>query len=369
MLFARTRASLPGACRSFMPFYLLQISRSVRREAIALDRFLSLELERAAQEAFDAAVSEHAKACRILEGMPKAAFAPVADAVSGDRATSSRQQDRGSRGDNGSEALAGENDGAGRGDAITLAVHNSNANEGSDDTAASSAGTGAAAEGIADATSLDAMPETTPQVATATAVVPSDVSSTSVIAGATLDTLSSAGASDNPTEAWQRAVRAGVIHRGQPPPTHSSVRASLPAIATRPGGGAAAAIDRPPIVDFIGGVSDGGGGGSGCPLRSQRRRHRRTKNPRRGEHDAQTEDERVGEMSVPSKAEKEGAMREGGGAAGKNEDQEEDEDGERHDKEGDDDGWDSASLHGALVSGETAAFHEKSSTTPRCFCR
>lgn len=51
-----------------------QILRGVRVEAAALDRFLSLEIEPAAQHIFDAAALEHAKACRLSAGPAVAAF-------------------------------------------------------------------------------------------------------------------------------------------------------------------------------------------------------------------------------------------------------------------------------------------------------
>eukprot|EP00752_Nemacystus_decipiens_P016812 g15044.t1 len=53
---------------------ITQILRSVRGEAVALDRFLSLEVEPAAQQILEAAASEHAEACRLLAGPPAASF-------------------------------------------------------------------------------------------------------------------------------------------------------------------------------------------------------------------------------------------------------------------------------------------------------
>lgn len=51
-----------------------QILRGVRGEAVALDRFLALEVEPAAQQIFDGATLEHARACSLLTGQPVAAF-------------------------------------------------------------------------------------------------------------------------------------------------------------------------------------------------------------------------------------------------------------------------------------------------------
>ncbi len=53
-----------------------QIFRGVRGEAVALDRFLSLEIEPAAHQIFQAAVLEHAKTCRrVATGLPAAGAA------------------------------------------------------------------------------------------------------------------------------------------------------------------------------------------------------------------------------------------------------------------------------------------------------
>lgn len=204
-------------------------------EAAALDRFISFEVTPAAQQAFDAAVLEHAKASDLLEG-PRTALPKVVDAEqrqSGARRSESPQ-----------------------------AVSSSNTNDGC---IATPVPAGCATAGAGEADDVFWTKKTTSAVVAAAAATSSDAT-TGANAGVN-NNFVEYGMISSPTEGWRGAKHVPVITE-IPPPAFSD-RANLPARGS-PG----TLTGHPPIVDSIG--RDGGGGGGSATASVSRRWSART---------------------------------------------------------------------------------------------
>lgn len=204
----------------------MQIFCGVRGEAVALDRFISLEVTPAAQQAFDAAISEYAKAFDLLEGLPTA----LSKSVDADQKKKQNVPPR-------------------PGVPQAVKSNNSSANDNNSDRA-----TPVPSAAVANDDVVSTNGATSTAAVAAAAAVSSDATTAGANTSSVNKKLVACGTTANPAEGWPRAEDAPVV-TAIPPPAFSD-RANLPARGSR-----GTKTGRPPIVDLIG--RSGGGGGSG----------------------------------------------------------------------------------------------------------